>query len=401
MAHQILMLGGRRSGKSSILAAIVHALGQNSELFSITDQTDYTVGGVSLKAKRIEIDNYLKERKNISLNSQFLVDMQQTKGTGTFKLDSQIHGKYKVSFDFVDVKGEAMEVDSVEHKEVKGFVPNCDVFIIAIDTPYLMQDINENINTVWNRTGEITDMLADIKIENEEIDKKLIILCPVKCEKWTQSGHADDVTKRVCEAYKQLINNWVTHPAVDIWVMPIETAGGIVHSKLLDGGSLFRGKDDRTGVLCSKNELTGQIMLGNGEIVPLTGDCTFELFRDSDRKSNPEDRKKDDENKLKFDYTYIPLSWYKVNGKGFSPARCEQPAYHIFRFLVKKEEKAVLMEQRAVEAAPWWKRWWKKLWSPPFGSYLAAYSSLVNKMEEQHLIKTSGDGFLKIESIIK
>lgn len=386
MAHQILMLGGRRSGKSSILASIVHALGQNSELFSITDQTDYSIKnglGISLKAKRVEIDNYLKERKNVSRNSHFLVDMTPNLGTGVYNLETQIKGKCKVRFDFVDVQGESMEVTSHYHNEVKDLVTKSDVFIVAIDTPFLMQDINDNINTVWNRTGEITDLLANIKIEDEKIDKKLIILCPVKCERWTQSGHADAVTKRVCETYKNMINNWAPHPAVDIWVMPVETAGGIVHSKLLDGYRIFRGKDDRTGVLCSKNDLTGQIMLGNGEIVSSSSEFTIEDKPDSS---------------LMFDFTQIPLSWYKVNGRGFTPARCEQPAYHIFRFLVKKEEEAVLVEQRAVETAPWWKRWWKKLWSPPFGSYLAAYSDLINKMEDKHLIKTSGDGFLKIES---
>lgn len=384
MAHQILMLGGRRSGKSSILASIVYALGQNSELFSVTDQTDYTVRdglGVSLKTKRVEIDNYLKARKNVSQNSHFLVDMTPNNATGIYNLETQIQGKCKVSFDFVDVQGESMEVTSKFHNEVKDLVTKSDVFVVAIDTPFLMQDINENINTVWNRTEEITDLLANIRIENEEVDKKLIILCPVKCEKWTQSGQADKVTERVRSVYKKMINNWASHPAVDIWVMPIETAGGIVHSKLLDGYRLFRGKDDRTGVLCSKNEMTGQIMLGNGEIIPPSKDIFTE----------PEPDKS-----LFFDFTQIPLSWYKVNGRGFSPARCEQPAYHIFRFLVKKEEKAVLIEQQAIDDAPWWKRWWKKLWSPPFGRYLAAYSNLINKMEEEHLIKTSGDGFMKI-----
>lgn len=386
MAHQILMLGGRRSGKSSILASIVYALGQNSELFSITDQTVYSQNDVSLNAKRIEIDNYLKQRRNMGRNSHFLVDMSPTQKEGHYTLRSQIQGASDVTFEFVDVQGESMEVTSTYHNRTKELVSQSDVFVVAIDTPYLMQEVNENINTVWNRTEEITSLLANIKIENEDIDRKLIILCPVKCEKWTQSGHGDVVTNRVCQAYKKLINNWVGHNAVDIWVMPIETAGGIVHSKLLDGYRMFRNEHDRTGELCSKNDVTGQIMLKNGEI--LSPSSVSMIESEPDRS-------------LKYDYTQIPLSWYVVNGKGFSPARCEQPALQIFRFLVKKEEKAVLCEQQNVNSAPWWKRWWKKLWSPPFGRYLAAYSQLINKLEDRHMIKTSGDGFRKIEGVIK
>lgn len=381
MAHKILMLGGRRSGKSSILASIVYALDQNTELFSITDQTVYSQNDVSLNAKRIEIDNYLKQRRNMGRNSHFLVDMTPTLKEGHYNLKSQIKGASDVYFEFVDVQGESMEVTSSYHSRVKELVSQSDVFVVAIDTPYLMQDINENINTVWNRTEEITSLLANIKIENEEIDRKLIILCPVKCEKWTQSGHGDDVTNRVCQAYKKLINTWAAHNAVDIWVMPIETAGGIEHSKLLDGYRMFRNEHDRTGELCSKNEVTGQIMLKNGEI--LSPSSVSMVESEPDRS-------------LKYDYTQIPLSWYVVNGKGFAPARCEQPALHIFRFLVKKEEKAVLCEQQAVNSAPWWNRWWKKLWAPPFGRYLAAYSQLINKLEDRHMIKTSGDGFKKI-----
>jgi len=381
MAHKILMLGGRRSGKSSILASIVYALDQNTELFSITDQTVYSQNDVSLNAKRIEIDNYLKQRRNMGRNSHFLVDMTPTLKEGHYNLKSQIKGASDVYFEFVDVQGESMEVTSSYHSRVKELVSQSDVFVVAIDTPYLMQDINENINTVWNRTEEITSLLANIKISNEEIDRKLIILCPVKCEKWTQSGQSDDVTNRVCQAYKKLINTWATHNAVDIWVMPIETAGGIVHSKLLDGYRLFRNDRDRTGELCSKNEMTGQIMLKNGEI--LTPASVSMVEHEPDKS-------------LKYDYTQIPLSWYVVNGKGFAPARCEQPALHIFRFLVKKEEKAVLYEQQAVNSEPWWSRWWKKLWAPPFDRYLAAYSQLINKLEDCHMIKTSGDGFKKI-----
>lgn len=390
MSHQILMLGGRRSGKSSILASIVYALGQNSELFSVTDQTDYTQGdglGISLKAKRIEIDNYLRRRNQTRKtgNGDFRVDMSPNRGEGKYNLETQIHGASKVKFDFVDVQGESMEVSSPFHNRLKELVTQSDVFVIAIDTPYLMQDINENINTVWNRTDEITNLLAgNISIANE-IDHKLIILCPVKCEKWTQNGRAGEVTDRVCQAYKRLINNWVNNNAVDIWVMPVETAGGIVHTRLLDGYRMFRGVNDKTGELCSINDLTGQIMLKNGEIISSSANVSI------DSEPDPS---------LTFDFTQIPLSWYNVNGKGFAPARCEQPAFHIFRFLVKKEERALAAEKEAISSAPRWIRWWKKLWSPPFGNYLAAYSKLINDMESKHIIKTSGDGFRQITEII-
>lgn len=388
MAHQILMLGGRRSGKSSILASIVYALGENSELFSITDQTDYTQKdglGISLNAKRIEIDNYLRSHCNSGIKSHFLVDMTPNEGESVYNLGTQIQGASKVIFDFVDVQGESMEVTSRYHNRVKELVTQSDVFIVAIDTPYLMQDINENINTVWNRTEEITNLLANIKIEDEDIDRKLIILCPVKCEKWTQSERADEVTNRVCMAYKKLINNWVNHKAVDLWVMPIETAGGIVHSKLLDGYRVFIHDKDKTGELCSINDLTGQIMRKYGEIVsPLS---VYSIEKEPDKSLN-------------YDFTQIPLSWYVINGRGFSPRLCEQPAYHIFRFLVKKEENAIRHEKQVIDEAPWWKRWWKKLWSPPFGKHLEAYSRLINNLDERHLIKSQGDGFKKLDSII-
>ena len=387
MAHKILMLGGRRSGKSTILASIVYTLGQKSELFSVTDQTDYSVEkAVSLKAKRLEIENYLKQRKNIGGNSQFQVDFTGTKGELHYFLETQIHGASKVTFEFVDVPGETMEVTHAEHNALKAIIPTCDVFVIAIDTPYLMQDIDENINSVWNRVDEITDLLANIHIENEDIDRKLIILCPVKCEKWTQNNQADKVTERVCHAYKQLINNWAPHRAVDVWVMPIETAGGIVHTKLLDGYRLFNNENDRTGVFCSINDLTGQIMLKNGDII--ASSKVYKVAQEPD----PE---------LKFDFTQIPLSWYKTNGKGFAPERCEQPAYHIFRFLVKKEEKASAEAKRELDETFWLWRWWKKIWSPPFGKNLKAYSQLIDELDKRNLIRTNGDGIRKIESIIK
>lgn len=382
--HQILMLGGRRSGKSSILASIVYSLDNYSNLFTMNDQTDYTDKdglGIPLSEKRIEIDNYLRRHKNSPENCKFLVNLSPNDGVGIYYLESQIQGKAKVTFKFVDVSGENMESKSEHHARLIEFVKKSDVFIVAIDTPYLMQDDNENINTVWNRTEEITNLLlSNIKIADENLDKKLIIFCPVKCEKWTQSGRADRVTERVCKSYRKLINNWVHHSAVDLWVMPIETAGGLVHSKLLDGYELFRNAQDRTGEMCSINDQTGQIMLKDGILLQPS-----DKYFISDKPSE----------KLFFSSTQIPLSWYSVNGKGFSPARCEQPALHVLRFLVRKEENLLKVEglSKSLLERIWI---WLTTWAPPFGKELKAYGELIDKLENNHLIKSEGDGFAHI-----
>jgi hypothetical protein len=391
MAHQILMLGGRRSGKSSILASILYSLGENmvENLCSFTDQTDYSANdglGIPLHAKRIEIDNYLRTRQKMGANSNFLVDMTPNKGQSRYNLETQIKGASKVTFDFVDVPGEWMESTSSNYNTLKDLVGKSDVFVIAIDSPYLMQDENENINTVYNRIEEINNLLANIQIQNEEIDRKLIILCPVKCEKWTQNKQGDDVTEKVCFSYKKLINNWVNHKSVDIWIMPIETAGGIVHSKLLDGYRVFKSDKDKFGELCSINDLTNQIMLKDGKILSLQS--VFSVDSEPDKS-------------LLIDFTQLPLSWYVTNGKGFSPSLCEQPAYHILRFLVEKEKNVVRNQQWLLENEVWWRRWWRVLWSPPFGRYLKAYEDLISQMEQRHLIKTGGDGFKKIDNIIQ
>lgn len=389
MAHQILMLGGRRSGKSSILASILYSLGNNSadSLCAVADKTDYASSdGIPLHAKRIEIDNYLRTRKNVGTNSNFLVDMTPNKGEGTYNLVMQISGSKDVCFDFVDVPGEYMEAKSPNHSRLIEHVKNSDVFIIAIDTPYMMQDENPNINTIYNRTEEITNLLANITIANDTIDRKLIILCPVKCEKWTQGNKAEDVTDRVLIAYRNMINNWVGNPAVDIWVMPIETVGGISHSKLLDGYRVFKTEKDKTGELCSINPLTQQIMLKDGKI--LAQKSVYQIESEPDKS-------------LFFDFTQLPLSWYETNGRGFLPVFCEQPAYHILRFLVRKEEIATKMAKGKIDDKPWWKKWWLKIWSPPFGQYLEAYQKLIAEFDRMNHIKSQGDGFRKVVQIIK
>ena len=396
MSHKILMMGGRRAGKSTILASILYVLKKEmpGSLCTINDKTDYTqtitdeFGQAqplpTLDVKRLEVKNYMDHRGD---RATFLVDMGPTYGKASYTLRVNT-GQTNVDLEFVDVPGEWMRRNVQEFNQLKEQVMSSDVYVIAIDTPFLMQD-DEDINAVYNRVQEITDVISEMHIDpNVEADRRQIILCPVKCEKWIRAGQADQVTQKVKKAYKDLINKWLKFPNVSIWVMPIQTVGGLESVKLMPAKIYFKDAHDRHGQSCSVDETTGLITDKDGNTI------------DPDEVDRVEDDKK-----WEIDYMSIPLSWYRKNGRGFTPVYCEQPGFHILRFLVEKEEEVIRQkaasDRMTLERRGFFMRFLTKLFNPTFGEYLPVWRNVINEMKSRGLLKEQGDGFERVCKIIE
>lgn len=375
--HRILMLGGRRAGKSTILASIHHSLGSETpgSICTITDITDYSDAEETstLDEKRLEIMDYIEDKAD---KEMFLVDMTPTVGQNSYTLRVNAE-KTSINLEFVDVPGEWMRKKTAGYKTLKELVSNSDVFVIVIDTPFLMLG-KTNENEVYNRIKEITDLLVgEMKFENS-VDCKQILICPVKCEKWVRQGQVDIVTQKVDSVYKNLINTFVKYDNIEMRIMPIQTVGGIEAVKLLDALLYFKDANDMIGTSCSMDE--GLLIDKNGNII------------DQSRI----DRLEKDMN-WKIDHTSISLSWYKTNGVGFSPLYCEQPGYHILKFLVEKEENILKvkkdMEKKTLEEQGFIVRFLTKIFRPTFGQYLPVWDMVIRELNDKHLIKESGDGF--------
>lgn len=244
--HKIIMLGGRRSGKSSVLACIIDQLEKNTpgnictavqvdqdHLFYDENNNSYTMP--TLSNKRIEIKNFIK---NKLLGSLFVVDMMPTPYKGSYYIQIKTGKSAAMSLEFVDVPGEAMIPSSTLYPALKKDISESDVFIITVDTPFLME-ADEDVNLVYNRIDEITSSMQKIKTE-DKYDKKLILFCPVKCEKWLDKGEGELIADNICKAYKTLIDSWVRDPNITIWIMPVVTAGGIEFSKFMDPKIVFK-----------------------------------------------------------------------------------------------------------------------------------------------------------------
>ncbi len=403
--HNIIMLGGRRAGKTTILASILSQLSDNSpgNICTITDNTGYPIdietefGNIALPSldnKLREVQRYMTDKgnnKERNKNEEFLVDMSPTYGQASYVLEVSANNT-ALNFKFIDVPGEWMRTNVKDHAKLKELIAESDVFIIAIDTPFLMNTDNPEgimINSVYNRVTEIEQAMLNMKIDKDiPQDLKQIILCPVKCEKWIQKGKAEEVVDKVCKIYRKLINRWVNCPQVTIQIMPIQTVGGLESSRMLPAQLYFKDDNDRVGETCSVDPLTNMVMLRDGTPGRLNEGSRIEVDKN-----------------WEIDYASIPLSWYRINGKGFAPKNCEQPGYHILKFLVEKEENVIAakaqMEKVKLEEKGLIWRWLTKIFNPTFGKYLPVWKEVITKLNDSRLIKTEGDGFCYIRTTIE
>lgn len=396
--HKIIMLGGRRSGKSSVLACIIDQLENNTSgnictamqvdqghLFYDENKKSYTMP--ILSNKKLEIESFISLNSKLS-NSLFVVDMGLTQERGSYYVQIKTGGSAAMTLEFVDVRGEAMMPKDTLYPELQKDISESDVFIITVDTPFLME-MDDSVNMTYNRISEITSSMQNIKIdENDKWDKKLILFCPVKCEKWLNEGYGELIADKICKSYSTLINSWVQHPNITIWIMPVETAGGIEFSKFMDPKIVFKSDNDRMGTSCSVNDRTNTIHYRDGRTEQISDKYRFVPDKGYQQQ---------------FDTKFpIPLPWYKSNGKGFSPRLCEQPAYHILRFLAEKEKLINNLRQKKNDNVGWFMKFLMFLrgYVSPFGKYAQEFSAMVDQISSQGLIKESGDGFRKLTTPI-
>ena len=116
------------------------------------------------------------------------------------------------------------------YNKVLNIVQKSMVVIIAIDTPYIMEDNEQYIKRA--KVSEVEHFLQSLMNSNNSklILPKLILLVPIKCEKYTRNP--EDTAKlheTIKNTYKQTVNMvTINHPdRLALAMMPIHTIGNI------------------------------------------------------------------------------------------------------------------------------------------------------------------------------
>ena len=407
---KVLMMGGQRVGKSSALAAIMDAFisGAEKDILSAKDSTTLIkVDGekqASIESKLQEVKGMLRDNSGKTI----IVNSGKTNKKWDYNLELTLAGTNdSMNITFTDVNGEFFDGGNIHQEEIINLVQDYDVFIVAIDTPFMMESRNDDsdlvdsvINKTYNCTLSIHTFLTQIN-DHDGNDAKLVIFTPIKCEHWAKSNQLDSVVEAVKEDYQTSINALRKYKSVQIEILPIQTVGSAVFTEHLEAlicewtekMFIFFKKDCNSK--CSSLP-TGEIRLSNGEI---KGKESFKKIQeDLDAVLIPGSD------------IIRPNSWFKIESSEYRPHNCEQLALHILEFMLAKVVDAKIKSDQNQNPILRGLRiaanfilnvgtlgLWDKLCDLFGGISIEQMQSAMKKINDRNLIKHSGEGITILE----
>ncbi len=234
---QILMLGARRVGKTSVLASVIN------EFNKVSSETNLVLTKTS-GAKAI--DDALQTMKGYFLEQHQdyetrSLDNSATTGFDKFDLELRIAQKKNSkprSIRFVDVAGEW--INKYMNKEKIGEeVERSDIIIVAVDSVLLMEKNGKYQGQ--NCANNVTNFITEYMSKEGNINKhKMVLFVPLKCEKYYHQNddkmsmyygkRMEELNDRIKDEYSELFA-YLTKPAnkdyFTVAILPILTLGGI------------------------------------------------------------------------------------------------------------------------------------------------------------------------------
>mgnify|MGYP000023714101 CR=1 FL=1 len=375
---KILMMGGRRSGKSSILASMIHQLSNNVDLctkyIQITPYGGEDGTAIPLEEKRNNLVSFIEKKPT---GSHYLVDFNPDDKFNKYYFKAKIPkpegGTYRgnVKIEIVDCPGECFDTpkakDNVHAEfdakiaELSKHAQQSDIFLIIVDTPYLMDSKSDSgkFMTV-NRPDSIKKFIQENVAFARNDDYKKVIFVPVKCEKWR--NNLDEVSKKLQEPnyFGNLMDFLDADQRWSYSVIPALTAGSIEFSEF---GDPFLTKLAQEK--CSQ--------LGNSPL--------YRMADGSIKTLKKEEVIVDGEHKVLFPY----YSWFVNKDKKYEPENCDQIGLHVWRFVVYKTK--INREHSSFPA-----------WLTGFPT-ISRLEELVRNMEQGGLLKDTEKGIVNIRKI--
>jgi len=239
MAINVLMLGGKRCGKTTVLSSmygeINKALAGTNMKLEVVDQT-----ANELSRAKNAIEEKMADFKNPMTRVE--VDDNPTSAMKTYRFRLYM-GNKTFPFQIHDIPGEWLTDN--HQKEVRNLIKESQVIIIAIDTPYLFAKMTGKgygiYHEEYNKPLEIANFFKN-SLSTDCIEDRMILFVPIKCERYYhltncpklniyQRNYMQELVEAVGSGYQDLLGYLRSAPALrnntTLAITPILSAGGI------------------------------------------------------------------------------------------------------------------------------------------------------------------------------
>ena len=172
----VMMFGGRRCGKTSVLAAMQscfeNQFGKGNFIISTAD----TETLFAIEDKKEEILAYFQDKGK---KRSFVPDQNPTENIMNYKFYISLKHKHngRIIINFIDYPGEWLSNQN-KIKELEALMKESHIILVAIDTPHLMEGIGNTdpdtlgkFNNKRNYCGIISNMLKN----NFSLDRKSVV----------------------------------------------------------------------------------------------------------------------------------------------------------------------------------------------------------------------------------
>lgn len=237
----ILMLGGRRCGKTTVLSSMCREIekilaGTGMSLTVASEQT-------RMELERAAVNIQQNIQKFATPLTRIEIDDNPTSASKSYSFTLSVERGGKIPFFIHDIPGEWL-TDPQHEEGLRTLIRQCQVILIAIDTPYLFAKMTENgygrYHEEYNKPMEIANFFKN-SLSLEEIRERMVLFVPLKCERYYNLEHSSrlnifnreymsELVDAIMAGYRDLLQ-YLRSPELagscTLAVTPILSAGGI------------------------------------------------------------------------------------------------------------------------------------------------------------------------------
>lgn len=224
------MLGPRAVGKTSVMASIFSDSRDEIAGTKLYFRPQKDTASV-LTSKKLQLMDVIVKRESIA-DKPNAGAIEASNTVTSFNFEMGILGREKsVNISITDFPGEYL---NSQPQMVSDFIAESHIVMIAIDTPYLMEEdgkYNEEKN-------DVSKVISFITKHSESIKDKMILLVPLKCERYFHDKRIGEVASRVKIVYNELLS-FCGKNNIACAITPIQTLGGVEFDKFVDNNNVL------------------------------------------------------------------------------------------------------------------------------------------------------------------